>query len=361
MRILFIEDKTEAIQGIIDYVEEKEGWSYKNSTFKEAPGDLTMYDPDLVVMDWMYDAESTDEGDPIFKAIYERDFVPTIVFSAIASTISDEVTSIAEDNPMIEIMSKGDEQVVINKIEQWEPYILAVKQSKKELNCSLLCSARAMAYYFYISNTDVDVVKYMLRKRIQNYFPQVEIDGPKTKPPAWIEYEYPPMCKSLMVADILRKNDGDTSPVAKAKKYYVVLTPSCDMERGKPDDYILVAKCEGAGSLYNKADGEESDVEKIKGDVTRYINTGYNYAKVPLPELPQKIPYMTVNLKSVEQIKLGDIALDEKTAEGKEFYRVSSLSSPFRENLVWAHMINSCRPGMPERDVDTWVKSIVEK
>ena len=32
-----------------------------------------MYDPDLVIMDWMQDAESMDEGDPIFKAMPDRD------------------------------------------------------------------------------------------------------------------------------------------------------------------------------------------------------------------------------------------------------------------------------------------------
>ena len=360
MRVLFIEDKTEAIQGIIDYVEEKEGWEYKNSTFKEAPGDLTMFAPDLVVMDWMYDAENLDEGAPIFRAIYEHDFIPTIVFSAIAPTISGEVTKIAEDNPMIEILSKGDEQVVIKKIEQWEPYILAVKQSRKELNSSLLNSARAMAYYFNIADIDVEVVKYMLRKRIENFFPQIEDCESSTTPPAWVEYEYPPICKTLMVADILRKNDGDNSLVAKAKKYYVVFTPSCDMERGKATDDILLAQCESAGSLY-KNSGEEIDLESAKLEVKRYINTGYNYAKVPLPELPQKIPYMTVNLKKLELVKLGDVALDEKSIDGKNYYRIASLSSPFRENLVWAHMINSCRPGMPNRDVDTWVVGITEK
>lgn len=356
MKILFIEDKTEAIQGIVDFIEEKNEWEYKNCTFGDAAGNLTMYDPDLVVMDWMYDAESTDEGDPIFNAIYERDFVPIIVFSAIASTISDAVTHIAENNPMIEIIPKGDEQVVINKIEQWEPYILAVKESKRELNKSLLASARAMAYFFNIRNTDVNVVKYMLTKRIQNSFSHVEEEF---TPPAWIEYEYPPMNEKLMAADIIRKNDGDDSQVAKAAKYYVILTPSCDMARAKLDTYILVAKCENAGSLY-KTTAETSDRDNVKRDVKKYINTGYNYAKVPLPELPQKIPYMTVNLKSIERLQLSQIALDEKEADGKDYYRVASLSSPFRENVVWAHMINSCRPGMPDRDVDAWVDSIVE-
>jgi hypothetical protein len=340
----------------MDYVEDKGDWDYKNCTFQEAPKELLLYNPDLVVMDWMYDAENTHEGDPIFKALYENDFVPVIVFSAIASTISDDVVSIAEGNPMIEILPKGDEQVVIDKIEQWEPYIQAVKESKKELNSSLLLSAKAMAYYFSINNLDVDIVKYMLRKRIQSAFPKDEEDF---FPPAWMEYEYPPISKTLMAADILRKNNNNNcSSIAKATQYCVVLTPSCDMARAKPNKKILVAECKAAKDLYYSS-GNMPSGEELHNLVTRYIHTGYNYAKVPLPELPTKIPYMTIDLKSLSLIDLADIALDEQAKEEKAYFRVASMSSPFRESVMWAHMINSCRPGMPDRDVTTWVNNII--
>ena len=71
MKILFIEDKTEAIQGIVDFIEEKNEWEYKNCTFGDAAGNLTMYDPDLVVMDWMY-----EKGILLDK----QEFVPDRVF-----------------------------------------------------------------------------------------------------------------------------------------------------------------------------------------------------------------------------------------------------------------------------------------
>ena len=69
---------------------------------------------------------------------------------------------------------------------------------------------------------------------------------------------------------------------------------------------------------------------------------------------------MTVDLRKIEQVRLGDIAKSEKSImASSKYYRVASVSSPFREQIVWAHMINSCRPGMPVRDTITWAKGIL--
>lgn len=91
----------------------------------------------------------------------------------------------------------------------------------------------------------------------------------------------------------------------------------------------------------------------------RALNTGYNASKVALPQLPNKIPYMTIDLKSIKQATIREIALSEKEInENTKYYRVASVNSPFREQIVWAHMINSCRPGMPERNMDEWAEGI---
>lgn len=58
--------------------------------------------------------------------------------------------------------------------------------------------------------------------------------------------------------------------MAKAAKYYVILTPSCDMARAKLDTYILVAKCENAGSLY-KTTAETPDRDNVK-EMSRNIS-----------------------------------------------------------------------------------------
>ena len=365
MKALFIDDEEDSVIGIMDHVRDKGDWLVELSSFKDAPGKLMTFNPDLVVLDWMdgLDPDRSDEGAPILDAIYNYHFVPIIVFSGKTSRLSDEVKSIAYDNPMVEFYSKGDEGDVKNKIDQWEPYIRALSTSKNEINQSLLISAKAIAYYFELGDIEDNVIRYMLRRRMHDSITEDFGEG-DNPPPAWCEYEYPPMSNSILVADVLRINDGDNGSVAGPEKYYVVLTPSCDMARAKEDKSILVAACDSKERVLNGESvtyRDDKEKEALLKRVRNVINTGYNYANVPVPELPGKIPYMTINLKKLSFISLGRIALNEKEADGKDYYRVASFSSPFREGVVWAHMVNSCRPGLPDRDVTAWGENLIRK
>lgn len=362
MKLLLIEDNKETVKGIYDYACDNE-WECEICGFEEANDQIALYDPEIIVMDWMFDAEEVDRGADIFYEIYNKRFRPVIIFSAVAETI--ELPEDIKGTPLIDILGKGDEQDVINRIEQWNPYIKAVNNLHIELNKSLLSSVQAIDNFMKMeSYPGDDVVKYMLNKRTTYYF-DTEYIG--KEPPAWIQYEYPPVQKTLLVADILRlcSEEGNKDSAGLAEEYCVILTPSCDMARAKDGQIILIAECQGADRFSNDAKlskGEKSGKEtydKKKDGLIRALHTGYNASKVALPQLPNKIPYMTIDLKSIKQATIGEIALSEKEInENTKYYRVASVNSPFREQIVWAHMINSCRPGMPERNMDEWAEGI---
>ena len=65
---------------------------------------------------------------------------------------------------------------------------------------------------------------------------------------------------------------------------------------------------------------------------------------------------MAVYLKDLELILLERI-----NGEGKTFERVASIDSPFRELVAWAYMQVACRPGLPDRDTETWSEEIVKE
>ena len=362
MKILLIEDNKETVKGIYDYVSDNQ-WECQICDFEKATEKIALFDPEIIVMDWMFDADEVDKGADIFSEIYTKRFRPVIIFSAVAETI--ELPEDVKDTPLIDILSKGDEQDVVDRIEQWKPYIKAVNNLHIELNKSLLSSVQAIDNFMKMeSYPGDDVIKYMLNKRTTYYF-DTEYIG--SEPPAWIQYEYPPVQKTLLVADILRccSREGQHEKVGLAEEYYVILTPSCDMARAKDGQVILIAQCQGADRFSNDAklsknekSGKES-YKKKKDGLIRTLHTSYNASKVALPQLPNKIPYMTVDLKSIQQALIGEIALSEKEInENKKYYRVASVNSPFREQIVWAHMINSCRPGVPERNMDEWAEGI---
>ena len=40
------------------------------------------------------------------------------------------------------------------------------------------------------------------------------------------------------------------------------------------------------------------------------------------------------------------------------YLRMCSIDSPFREQIIWNYMQTSCRPGVPDRNVDNWAVDI---
>lgn len=70
---------------------------------------------------------------------------------------------------------------------------------------------------------------------------------------------------------------------------------------------------------------------------------------------------MTVDLKKVELVAISDIALSLSTCGNHPYVRIISIDSPFREQIVWAHMQNSCRPGVPDRDTENWAMELKRK
>lgn len=363
MRMLIVEDNKETVRGICDYAEDN-GWEYETCDFEESSRKIIDFNPEIIIMDWMYDVENVDRGEPIFKEVYENGFRPTIIFSAMADTI--DLPDYMKTTPLVEIIKKGDEQIVIDRIQEWKPYISAVKDLRNEMNNALLTSVQVVDNFMKMEEfPGDDVVKYMLNKRTTFYFDKEYIGK---VPPAWIQYEYPPVHDTFMVADIIRVYSETTNvhEVGNPDEYRVILTPSCDMARAKNGYIILVARCKAANMFSEDAKiGEEGlkdeDIIAAKKEKLIYsLNTGYNHSKVALPLLPNKIPYMTIELRKLEQVRIGDIAKSEKNIkEDSRYYRVASVSSPFREQIVWAYMINSCRPGMPDRDMTTWAEGIM--
>lgn len=367
MKVLMIEDNEETIHGLIDAVDER-GWEHDISTFIGAEEKITTFDPDVIVMDWMFDDEDAELGKPILENVLAKEFRPVIVFSAhdLAAVLED----IIKNFPLINFTRKGgDDSELALIIDDWEKSAIALSQLRHNMNTALIESAKALKNFRTMESfPEESVVSYMLSKRAIQFFEKIEVGN---CPPAWIQYAYPPVSDKLLVADIIRFYSSDKDQVLPGtpEEYAVILTPSCDMvNRGSDVFKVLIAKCcekEKATEVSLKAT-ENTETGKGKDkvkSVVKELHYGYNKAFVALPPLPNVLPSMTINLKDMDFILMADVApsYESFNKEYQKAYRVASIISPFREQLVWAHMINSCRPGMPERDVTTWAKGILEQ
>lgn len=367
MKVLMIEDNERAIHGLMGAIEDR-GWSYKVASFEQAEKAIVEFDPDVIVMDWMYDEDDAELGRPILENVLAKEFRPVIVFSAHdLNTVLEETIN---KYPLINFTRKGeDDSELAITIDEWKDSAVALSKLRNNMNLALIESAKALNVFKTMDNfPEESVVAYMLSKRAIQYFEQIEVGS---CPPAWIQYSYPPISDNLLVADIIRfySEDRDQSIIGTPSEYAVILTPSCDMvNHGTSTFKVLVAMCCEKEKITEVRLKNSENVETGKGKekvcvLAKELRYGYNKAYVSLPSLPQVLPNMTINLKDLDFRLLSEIApsFASFNKEQHRAYRVASVASPFREQLVWAHMINSCRPGMPEREMEDWAKEILKQ
>ncbi len=369
MKLLFIEDQPDSVLGIKDHFS-GESWECECSGFDEWKTHFDDFDPDILVLDWRYDADNgdnaCDRGHDVFEYIWAHSFRPVVIFSALADAIS----SIPEDalhNPLVSKCTKGSggEGQVIECISSWKNLLPAVRRMKTNMNKALIESLQ-IAPLFGVDPFPGDAIfMHMMGKRAANFFGNIEMQDSF---PAWVQYIYPPMGESFFVGDVLRKTtpSGEVLSAGEAEDYSVILTPSCDISNARTDIPLLMAHCE---IRHKFADDEKYTEDEMSGakpkikrtdKVKKLLNHGYNSARVALPEIPGIMPYLTVNLKKLSyDTKCSEVALHSGDISSHKYYRIASLESPYREQLVWAHLINSCRPGVPVRDMDGWAEGVL--
>lgn len=365
MRLLLIEDLRETVKGIMDYADEA-GWEKTCCNFECALETVSSFDPDIVILDWMYDAEETERGAVIFETIWRERFRPVIIFSALSGTIV--LPAEASKNPLVVIFPKGDEEPVIQAARQWSVYVPAIATLRHDMNSALINALRSIELFQTGGYPGAEVFQYMIGKRAANYFNEKDYAG---NLPPWIQYIYPPISTTLLSGDILRKIEPGTDLKAPGQpsEYEVILSPSCDLSN--PDDIaVLTARCSdkwafSGGERYTREEMAGEHVSKKRSRQEKYaklLNQGYNQSYVALPEINGVLPHLTISLKSLNySILKSEIVLDKSNIERERYnyYRVASIDSPFREQLIWAHMLNSCRPGVPVRDTMAWAEGVL--
>src|SRR5262249_48140661 len=144
-------------------------------------------------------------------------------------------------------------------------------------------------------------------------------------------------------------------------EYRLVLTPSCDLVRGRKEKTLLVAKCCESAVLIAIM-SLSLKVTKLTESAERFrkvaLSTALCEVYIPLRGLVNQIPVSGANLKDLEVIAFTSIEREDLTVQG--FDRVASIDSPFREQVVWGFLTTAGRPGMPERDLNLWAEECVK-
>ncbi|ABN07351.1 response regulator receiver protein [Methanocorpusculum labreanum Z] len=359
MKVLIVDDQQATVKGIRDYCEDQGWMCCIIETFENSYEKLTDYNPDVVILDWKNQETGSYDGEDILKNIWENSFRPVIVFSAMP--LSD--LEGRYNHRLIKVIQKGDEEPVIQYLENIKTTAPVLSTIRTDFNDAMTHALNIFDAIDQTPNIEERVQKYVFAKRVLSHFSQ-KIDDAQLPP--WTQYLCPPISTSLCTCDVVRCINENSNPIGKPEEYFVILTASCDMVDSKTQTpkvkNVLCAQCCPKEWYYQNGQFQEgTSRKKIAASVEKSLKMGYtNEYRVALPEMPRILPHLTIDLKQIMLIPLTEIALSQMNinSEQHKYYRITSIDSPYREQIVWAHMLNSCRPGIPERDLETWTNHI---
>lgn len=359
MKVLIIDDIPDTVKDILDYCEEQH-WEKELVGFGDAYKYLLEFDPDIIILDWVNDADKIDVGNNILDHIWNVCFRPIIIFSANATVI--DISDKMKESSFLKVISKGDEQPVIDFLRDTQKFVSALATYRKDMGKAIISSLNSVDLMKSEDDIEDNAVGYVLSKRTSAFFDK-ELTGELS--PSWVQYLCPPVNDQLCVCDVIRKKSLETSldNLGHPEEYLLVLTPSCDMVsepgRNPKVTHVLCARCFPKELFHGCGLSSAPSNGSVKSTISK-LNLGYSNSYVAIPGFAKIIPYMTVDLKKLELIALNKIAPSlQQDDESDEYVRVASIASPFREQIVWAHMQNACRPGVPDRNTELWAKEIL--
>ena len=337
---------------------------YEVSEFNDAEDKIASIRPDIVILDLLADggsAQVTNQGRYTLDFIWDKHFCPVVVYSA----YPDMIDSKYKKHPFVKRIKKGSgsDRRLLKELTNIRPQINALNEAREPLRRSFSMAMREVAPYAFATFTDetqrIRRITRSGRRRLAALVDESSTDEAVLA--SWEQYLFPPVHGDTQLGDVLRKNRGARNDPGS---FRVVLTPSCDLvssgSRSPKVTRVLVARC-----LSMKDGLERTNLKDVVGKTSELkkrlrstiLTQGYLEAVIPFPCLEGQIPTMAANLRDLELIDNQKVGGRDS---GRPFLRIASIDSPFRELVAWAYLQIACRPGLPDRDFNSWRDEIVE-
>lgn len=359
MKILIIDDDENVVTTIQENLPKgKSTWILEEVSFDGAKEKLVSFRPDVVILD-VFDGEIDENnlaGDKVHSFVWDEHFCPIVVFTA-----GLDITSIEDiQHPFQRFVVKSSEgyDQLVKILQNFQIHIKSINDTFIYIQRNLSGVLRDVApHIFQEFDSDADRRDAIIRASRRRLAALMdESPNGETSLASWELYICPPITENCLLGDVVMKTNGSSS---EPSDFRIILSPSCDLvKRPEPKiSEILVAKCcsvvDGLGKASKKGMRKSRKSEKTIQDILRQ---GYINSVIPLPKLSGKIPNMFADMKDLELVPWENIG-DKKESE-KEYYRVASVDSPFREMISQVYQLVSTRPGLPERDFGSWAKEL---
>lgn len=325
--------------------------------FNQSSARIEAVRPDAIVLDLMEGHESVNlPGQQAWAFVWDKTFCPIIIYTGSEADIH---PSVPEYHPFVKRIAKGGgtQAQVVDALIGFEPAIESVRKLRDEIEAVIHKVLRDTAGEGHMPMNDPAYLLHAGRRRIAATMDDPTIISNRVME-SWEQYLIPAIGDSPLTADVLRKRG---TPWEDPAGYRLVLTPSCDLVKGRCEPTLIAACCEGTARLAKKlslslaASKQEKDCDTI---VSKALSAGSFGGFLPLPSLPSQLPVMVANLKELEVIPWESVGPADSNTHN--FLRIASIDSPFREQVAWSYLTTAARPGMPDRDLNAWAREIVK-
>lgn len=343
---LLVEEIPRAIQGVT-CVPERD--------FARAVQQVESIRPDAVILDLLEGAGVVDPpGQRTWQLIWTSGrFCPVIIYTAFDGELTPPVPS---DHPFVKLVHKGQgsEARVIEHLQAFTPLVGALGSLHREIDLVVQRVLRDTVGAAVIGGNDATRLIHAARRRVAALMDEkTAAEGRELF--SWEQYLVPALGDSPLTGDLLRTQGADWRSV---ESYRLILTPSCDLVRGRHEPTVLVAKCTGPVTLKTRLSlpaNVDKATDRLKSGI---LTQGHMNGLFPLPEFPDRIPLLVASMQDLEVIRYEQIGSTE--TDGTSYDRVASIDSPFREQVAWAFLSTVARPGMPDRDLASWARQIAQ-
>jgi CheY-like chemotaxis protein len=355
MKLLFIDDEPETIDPAVRALR-AQGEECEVSPFGQTELNIDRFRPDIVVLDVLEgpvpDQKMTGLED--YDVVWKERFCPLIVYSAHPELATER----HPPHPFVKSVTKGrDLNQLTTAINDLKPNVDSLRDAEKHIRKQFATALRDVApYAFETFEAPADRIHAITRSGRRRLAALMDAEfGPGEKLASWEHYLNPPIGSDVQLGDILMKVG---SKKEEPGSFRVVLTPSCDLVassgRTPKVSNVLVARCCSMTEGVKLIGLQPSKTSIAKRFPEPVLTQGYLEALLPIPSLPGRLPCMAANLRNLELLGFDEIGDAEK-----QFQRVASMDSPFRELVSWSYLQVAGRPGLPDRDFAKWTEEIL--
>lgn len=163
-------------------------------------------------------------------------------------------------------------------------------------------------------------------------------------------YIMPPIKEEFFIGDILKRENNT--------KYYIILTPACDMllrkhKDGEPyrnADKIIIVRLIEFSNIPEVSNYISAQSNKKKKEVEKYIKNTKKERYYFLPPFGSRIPGFLIDFQDINRINPEELST---------YDRVASVDEPFLKDIIARFTSYYARQGAPDLDMGIILKKLI--